>query len=61
MREIEPLLSPDKEKGRPAPYTEGTKNSLLLSPDTRPLDNKNGEVNKARVATGIIVTPCSDG
>ena len=26
-------------------------------PDNRPLDNINGEVDKARVATGIIVTP----
>ena len=61
MREMEPVLSPDREKGGPTPCTTGTEHALLRSSDTRPLDNKNGEVDKARVATGIIVTPAETG
>ena len=57
VRKIEPVLSPDKEKGGPPSYTTGTEHALFRSPDTRSLDNKNGEVEKARVAIGIIVTP----
>ena len=38
-----------------------TEHALLRSHDTRPLDNKNGEAEKARVATGIIVTPAEMG
>ena len=36
---------------------QGIEHALLRSPGTSPLDNKNEEVNKARVATGVIVTP----
>ena len=61
VREMEPVLSPDKEKGGPPPWTAGTEHALLHSYDTRPLENKNGEVQKARVATGIIVTPAATG
>ena len=39
----------------------GIEHDLLCSIDTRPLDNKNGEVNKAHVTTGIIVTPTATG
>ena len=61
VREMEPELSPDKEKGGPPPCTAGTEQALRRSPDTRPLDNKNGEVDKAHVVTGIIVTPAATG
>ena len=54
---METVFSPDKEKGGSPSCTKGTEHSLLRLPDTRPLDNKNVEVDKARVATGIIVTP----
>ena len=40
---------------------QGIENALLRSPGTSPLDNKNEEVNKARVATGLIVTPAATG
>ena len=56
---MEPVLSPDNEKGGPPPCTAGTEHALLRLYDTRPVDNKNGEVDKARVATGIIVTPAA--
>ena len=59
VREMEPVLSPDNEKGGPPPCTAGTEHALLRLYDTRPVDNKNGEVDKARVATGIIVTPAA--
>ena len=58
---MEPVLSPDKEKRGPPPCTAGTEHNLLCYPDTRLLDNKNVEVNKARVAIGIIVTPAAKG
>ena len=61
VREMEPVLSPYKDKGVPPPCTAGAEYYLLSLPDTRPLDNKNGEVDKARVATGIIVAPTSTG
>ena len=58
---MEPVLSPEKEKGGPPHCTAGTEHALLRLSDTRPLDNKNGEVNKAHIATGIIVTPAATG
>ena len=58
---MEPVLSPDKEKVGPPTCTAGKENVLLRSPDTRTLDNKNGEFDKACVMTGIIVTPSSTG
>ena len=61
VREMEPLLLPDKEKVGLPPFTAGTEHDFLRSPDTRPLDNKNGEVEKSCVATGIIVTPAATG
>ena len=39
----------------------GVEHALLRSPDNSPLDNKNGEVEKARFVTGIIVTPAATG
>ena len=56
---MEPIFSPDKEKVEPPPYRAGKEHDLPRSPDTRPLDNKNGEVYKSRVATGVIVTPAA--
>ena len=61
MREIEPVLSPYKEKGLPPPCKAGIEHAILRSPDTRLLDNKNGKVEKALVATGIIVTLAAAG
>ena len=61
VREMKPVLSPDKENRRPTPYTTGKENDLLRSPDTRPLDNKNVRVDKACVVTGIIVNPIVTG
>ena len=58
---MEPVLSPEKDKGGPPPCTEVKEHDLLRSHDTRPLDNKNGKVDKARVATGIIVTTAAAG
>ena len=57
VREMEPVLSLYKDKRGPPPCTADTEHALLRSTNTSPLDNKNGEVGKARVATGIIVTP----
>ena len=57
VRKIEPVFSPDKEKGGPLSCTAGTEHALFRSPDTRPLDNKNGGVEKARVTIELIVTP----
>ena len=51
------MLSPDKEKVVPPPYTAGIEHDLLRFPDTRLLDNKHEEVEKSPVATGIFVTP----
>ena len=56
-----PVLSPDKDKGVPPPCTAGTEHSLLRSPDTWPLDNKNGEVEKALIETRMIVTTAVTG
>ena len=61
VREMEPVLSPEKEKGGPPPCTAVTEHALLLSPDTRTLENKNAEFDKARVSTGVIVTPAATG
>ena len=61
LREMEPVLSPYKEKGGTPPFTEVTEHAILCLPDTRPLYNKNGEVEKYCVATGIIVTPTVTG
>ena len=58
---MEPVLSPDKGNGGPPPCTAVIEHALLRLSDTRPLENKNGEVDKARVATGIIVTPSATG
>ena len=58
---MEPVLSPDKEKVGPLPCTAGTEHYLLLSPVIRPLDNKNGEFDKAHIMTGIIVTSAATG
>ena len=58
---MEPVFSPDKDTGEPPPFTSGTEHALLCSPDTRLLDNKNGEVDKARIVSGIIVTPVAAG
>ena len=52
-------MEADKEKGETPPCKAGTEHDILLSPDTRPLDNKNCEADKSRVATGIIVTPAA--
>ena len=56
---MEPVLSLDREKGGSPPCTAGTEHDLLRLPDTRLLDNKNGEFDKARVATGIIIAPAA--
>ena len=61
VREMEPILLPDKDKGGPPPHTAGTEHALLRSPNTMLLDNKNGEVKKYCVMTGIIVTPEATG
>ena len=58
---MEPVLLPDKKKGGPPPFTTGIEHAILCSPDTMPVYNKNGEVEKSRVATGIIVTPAATG
>ena len=58
---MEPVLSPDKDKVGPPTCTTGTEYALLRSPDTWTLDNKNGEVDKSSVTTGIIVTPAATG
>ena len=58
---MEPVLSPDKVNGVPPPCTAGIEHDILRLSDTRPLENKNGEVEKACVATRIIVTPAVTG
>ena len=61
VREMEPVLSPDKVNGGTPPCMAGIEHALLSLSDTRPLENKNGEFDKARVATRIIVTPAATG
>ena len=39
VREMEPSLSLEREKGGSPPRTAGIEHALLHSPDTRPLDN----------------------
>ena len=58
---MEPVLSPDKEKVGPPPCTAGTEHALLCQPDTSLLKIKELEVDKARVATRIIVSPAETG
>ena len=58
---MEPVFSPYNEKGGPPPCMAGTEHAILNLPDTNPFDNKNGKVYKARVATGMIVTPAATG
>ena len=59
VREMESVLSLDNKKGVPPPCTPGTEYDILCLPKTRPLDNKNGEVEKACVVKGIIITPAA--